>query len=325
LTALAKSPPLSAGEPPTLAVRSGVWAKWLTRALSLGLLVVVLGNLGRTDPAALRDALPDTPWFAVTFLALYFIVPLSDWAIFRILWRLPAAGLPILVGKRISNEMLFAYSGEAYFYLWARRRAGLTAAPFATIKDVNILSALTGNLLALALLYAVWLCIPSLGLDRYTAPLTASAGVMLAVPIGILVANRKLFSLTRRQVASVTAIHLARLLGGVVLSALLWSLCLPEAPLELWIALAVLRMVIGRIPFAPNAELTFAAVALLLVGKAADVASVIALTAAAVVFLHLILGGALLLWSALAGGRGAVWGSGDPGAHGRHATDIGAR
>jgi hypothetical protein len=312
VTSLAKSAPPPKSELPNLTVRSRPWVKWLTRAVSLGLFVLILGNLGRTDPAALRDALPDTPWFAATLLALYFIVPLSDWLIFRILWRLPVEGLPILVGKRISNELLFAYSGEAYFYLWARRRVGLTAAPFATIKDVNILSALTGNLLALVLLYVVWASVPGLDLDRYAAPLTASAGVMLAVPVAILLANRTLFSLTLRQAALVTGIHLARLLGGVGLSALLWSLCLPEAPMSLWCALAVLRMAVGRIPFAPNAELTFAALAVLLVGKAEDVASVIALTAAAVVFLHLLLGGALLLWSALAGGRGTVWGSGAP-------------
>jgi len=306
---------------PTLAVKGGVWAKWLARALSLGLLAVIVYKLARTRPAELRDALPDSPWFAPTLLVLYFIVPLADWVIFRFLWRLPPAGFPILVGKRIGNELLLAYSGEAYFYLWARRRAGLTPAPFATIKDVNILSALTGNVLALGLLLLVWPSIPGLELGRYAKPLAASAAVMLAVPVAILLAQRGAFSLTPRQSLLVAGVHLGRLLAGAALSALLWSLALPEQPLQMWFALAVVRMAVGRLPLTPNTELTFAALAVLLAGKVEGVAAVIALTAGAVVLMHLLIGGALALWSFLACGHGAVWGRGE----GRAAADDPAR
>ncbi|MCI1142015.1 hypothetical protein MOP88_06395 [Sphingomonas sp. WKB10] len=44
------------------------------------------------------------------------------------------------------------YSGEAYFYAWARQRAQLVAAPFGAVKDVSILSAIAGNAVTLAMI-----------------------------------------------------------------------------------------------------------------------------------------------------------------------------
>ncbi len=54
--------------------------------------------------------------------------------------------------KRISNDVVMGYSGEAYFYAWARQRAQLVAAPFGAVKDVSILSAIAGNAVTLAMI-----------------------------------------------------------------------------------------------------------------------------------------------------------------------------
>ena len=59
--------------------------------------------------------------------------------------RSALSGLIALHKKRISNEVLLGYSGEAYFYAWARQRSQMVAAPFGAVKDVSILSAIAGN------------------------------------------------------------------------------------------------------------------------------------------------------------------------------------
>jgi hypothetical protein len=56
--------------------------------------------------------------------------------------------------KRISNEVLLGYSGEAYFYAWARQRTQMVAAPFGAVKDVTILSAIAGNAITLIMMIA---------------------------------------------------------------------------------------------------------------------------------------------------------------------------
>ncbi|WP_216075134.1 hypothetical protein, partial [Acinetobacter baumannii] len=82
--------------------------------------------------------------------ALYYVGPPTfDYVIFKRLWHIPLAGLVALHKKRISNEVLFGYSGEAYFYAWARQRTQMVAAPFGAVKDVMILSAIAGNAITL--------------------------------------------------------------------------------------------------------------------------------------------------------------------------------
>jgi len=282
---------------PILVSAKGGWTRWLSRGFSVALLVVVVAQLGQASPAAIRAAMPDSPWFAPTLLALYLALPVADWIIFRRLWRLPVDGFPVLVGKRISNELLMMYSGEVYFYLWARRRTGLTTAPFGTIKDVNILSALAGNALALLLLAIAYPFVTELEMGRYANAALASAGVMLGGSMVILLASRRLFTLPLPRLAEIFAIHLARLVAGVLLCALLWHLALPDAPIGLWIALSTLRLLVGRLPLVPNKELLFAAIAAFLVGDEADVVALIGLTSTAMLLLHIVFGGAVALWA----------------------------
>jgi hypothetical protein len=305
VTAVAPTPPELVPELPQLAPRKG-WTRWLSQGISLLLLAAVLYQFRNASPAQLRDALPDTPWFFPLLLVLYLALPVADWIIFRRLWRLPLAGFPVLVGKRISNELLLMYSGELYFYLWARQRAGLAAAPFGAIKDVNILSALAGNVLALVLLVVCHPFVSALQMGRYAGAAIASAGVMLAGPVAILVLSRRLFTLTRRQLAWVFGVHLVRLVAGVLICALLWAVSMPEAPLTLWIALSTVRLLVGRLPLVPNKELLFAAVAVLLVGTDQHVGALIAVTATAMLALHLVFGALVAAWAFLVGDRIAL-------------------
>jgi hypothetical protein len=295
---------------PQLAAPKRAWTRWLSQGVSVALLAGVLFQLRHVSPTELREALPDTPLFLPALLALYLTQPLADWVIFRRLWRLPPSGFPILVGKRIANELLM-YSGEAYFYLWARRQGGLAAAPFGAIKDVNILSALIGNLLALALLLCGLPFFQGLELGAYAQTGAVSAAAMLAVSVTVFMLSRRLFTLTRDELFWVSWIHLGRLIAGVLLWALLGRLALPEAPTMLWLALSVVRLLVARLPLAPHKDLLFAGVAALLVGGQHSVVAFVAMLSLAILLLHLIFGaafacGSLLLGDSFTGRRTAA-------------------
>jgi len=297
--------PEATGLEPLETIRSR-WPLLLGGGITLLLFVGLVDQLFGSGLKGLTNALPSDPRFYVAFLALYLTLPVADYLIFRRLWGLPLSGLVPLLKKRVANEMLLGYSGEAYFYLWARRRAGLTAAPFGTIKDVNILSALVGNLIALVLVMIAWPFLRDLDMGRYAGPAIASAMLMMAGPVIVLILSRRLFTLPRPLLFWVSGVHLARTLAGVFLSGLLWHCALPGAPIGLWLVLATLRLLIGRLPLVPNKEVLFAAVAVFLMGQEKELVALIGLTTTAMLLLHLVFGGLFFLWMLTPAGRGEM-------------------
>jgi len=204
------------------------------------------------------------------------------------LWALPVAGFFILLAKRIANEVLRSYSGEVYFYLWARKRSDLTAAPFGAIKDVNILSALAANLVALLLLALTYPFMSQLHLGAYTNTSVICAAAILVMSFVILLFSRRVFTLQRTQLWWIFGIHILRLSAGVLLCALLWFIILPGPHFGFWLVLSMIRLLVGRLPFLPNKEALFAVIAVFLVGQDSAVSTLITLTATSILALHVI-------------------------------------
>jgi hypothetical protein len=245
-------------------------------------------QLGQIDAQQLQNALPQNLWFLPVLLALYFALPVADWIIFRRLWALPVSGFFILLAKRIGNEVLISYSGEVYFYLWARKRSDLTAAPFGAIKDVNILSALAANLVALLLLALTYPFVSQLNLGAYTDTSVICAAAILLMSFVILLFSRRVFTLERTQLWWIFGIHILRLSAGVLLCALLWLIMLPGPHFGFWLVLSMIRLLVGRLPFLPNKEALFAVIAVFLVGQDSAVSTLITLTATTILALHVI-------------------------------------
>jgi hypothetical protein len=273
---------------PALKPERKLWSTWLSRILSGAFLVAIVLQLGQIDAQQLQDALPQNLWFLPVLLALYFALPVADWIIFRRLWALPASGFFILLAKRIGNEVLISYSGEVYFYLWARKRSDLTAAPFGAIKDVNILSALAANLVALLLLALTYPFMSQLHLGAYTDTSVICAAAILLLSFVILLFSRRVFTLERTQLWWIFGIHILRLSAGVLLCALLWFIILPGPHFGFWLVLSMIRLLVGRLPFLPNKEALFAVIAVFLVGQDSTVSTLITLTATSILALHVI-------------------------------------
>lgn len=263
--------------------------------LSLAVIAVVVSEMGRLDLDHVLGLIPSAPGFWLVFAASYFITPASEWLIFHRLWSIPGAGFLALLRKKVYNELLLGYLGEAYFYTWARRRVSLDAAPFGAVKDVAILSAMAGNGVTVALLLVMLPMLGSnqLGLDTHM--LTLSLGILLAISIAAMIWRRRVFSLPRRELMMITRLHVLRIVLSTALSAVLWHLVLPAVPLSWWMYLATLRLLVSRLPLVPNKDLLFAGIAVVALGHERDIGALMALMAGLILTAHLLLGSVLAI------------------------------
>jgi hypothetical protein len=274
---------------PLIPAKDG-WIRLAGPAASLLILIAVAYQLRTIELQSLVNLLPFAPAFWICFIAYYLAGPLSEFVIFRRLWSLPPSGLSALLRKLVSNELLLGYSGELYFYAWARRHARIAAAPFGAIKDVTILSAVIGNLFCLLMVALAWSLLASihLGVDR--GPLILSACVVLVPSVAAMLFRRRLFTLPRQDLWFIAFIHAGRIVAMTVLAAIMWHMLLPTVALNWWLVLAAIRQLISRLPLLPNKDVAFAGLASILVGGEGQIAIAMTLMASLLLFAHLCVG-----------------------------------
>ena len=273
-----------AGYEPVKALKSR-WPMVIAGILTIAMVVGLARQLFKSGLAGLGHATPDSWLYYVAFVLLYLSPPICDYFIFRKLWRIPIDGLGALIKKRIANDVVLGYSGEAYFYAWARQRAQMVAAPFVAVKDVTILSAMAGNLMTLAMTALALPWLPPL----YVRPMLIGMGVVVAMSLPFLIFSHRVFSLKRSTLWWVFGVHMVRLAAGTLLIALAWHFALPRIAIGAWLILSATRLMVSRLPFIPNKELVFSTVAIAVLGENNDLSSVIAFTAAAILLTHVAL------------------------------------
>jgi len=276
--------------PAPLAHSDRGWTWWAGAAFSVAILVAVLWQVRSVSLTDMIALVPRTPGFWLAFLAAYFSAPLMDWLIFRRLWKIPADGFAALLRKLIGNELLLGYIGEVYFYTWARRRTGMTTAPFGAIKDVAILSALMGNVVTLAMLVlaAPLLSTMRFGIDAET--FIASIAVVLVTSSAMLLFRRKLFSLPTPELRFVSGLHLVRIGLTTGFNALAWHLVLPEVGMQWWLLLSALRLLLSRLPLLPNKDIVFAGLAVFLIGHDVQIGALMTMMASLILGTHILVG-----------------------------------
>ncbi len=257
--------------------------------LMIGLLVVQVRAIGW---ATIARVWPSSPWFYALFTASYIGPILTEIVIYHRLWHVGLSSAPFFLRKRVMNEALLGYSGEAYAVWWAKAHATGPYTPLQVVKDVNILSGIVSNLGTLALCAVTLLLADGVKLasaastSRGPALLGAMA-FLLAVTFFLLL-RPKLFSLPKRTRAFIAAMHALRLVTGVMMMMALWSIALPGHGLALWLTLAAWRNFIARLPFVPQKDLLFVNLAILALGHSGrDVAAILALVSAMTLVAHL--------------------------------------
>lgn len=297
-TAIAAAPSVDG---PAILLRAQDTVSWKRRTALLPVLFSALIGLGVVlelrgmNMAKVLAMVPRDAAFWVVFAVSYLAGPASEWVIYHRLWRLPVEGFAALLRKLVCNELLLGYLGEAYFYTWARRRAEMTAAPFGAIKDVSILSAMAGNGVTLVLLIALWPMLGSIHVGLENRAVLLSLCVVLATSMVAMAFRRRIFSLDRETLTFITGMHLGRIVATTVLSAVLWHMVLPGVPVNAWLLLATLRLLISRLPFIPNKDVVFAGVAVFTLGHETDIGALMTMMASAILLVHLLVGLALVV------------------------------
>ena len=268
--------------------RAAPWLGPLLGLAMLALLAVQLGDIGWDRVAAVW---PSSPWFYLLFVVFYLSPVAAEVAIYRRLWGVGWRDWPMFARKRVMNEALLGYSGEAYSLLWARGRPGLRHPPFAAVKDVNLLSGLVGNIATFGLLALTLLMADGARMAEAAAAASgraiAAALAVLAGVIAFVLLKPRLFSLPLRERGWITGVHVLRFCAGVLCMMALWAMALPGVAWGVWLALAAWRNFIQRLPFLPNKDLLFVNLAILtLGGTGREVAALLALTAMLTVVAH---------------------------------------
>jgi hypothetical protein len=205
------------------------------------------------------ESRPRTPWFYVAWLGLYLQLPLVEALIFRAAWGLPLrSGLLPLLQKRTLNQDVVSGLGEAFTFVWARRRLSLTDGRIAgTLKDNVIASSLASWISIVLLVLCAGNVLLEMGMAE-RAPLLlviTAAGTFLILALGVRF-RRSLFTLPPRTVLVLTAVHFGRiLLLAYLLQIVQWWVVEPAAPLRLWAVMLLVTAVVARIPFLPVRDL----------------------------------------------------------------------
>jgi hypothetical protein len=276
------------------------WPALLGGALTL-LMIVALGReLFGSGLAGLSRSLPANPLFYLVFVIYYLGPPTFDYVIFRRLWRIPLSGMIALHKKRISNEVLLGYTGEAYFYAWARQRTQMVAAPFGAVKDVTILSAIAGNaitlvMLTLALPFGIGLLTPI-----QQKAVLGSVGLIVAMSLPFMIFSKRVFSLPRGTLWWIFFVHCARIVMGSFLVAVAWHFAMPGVSVGVWLLMAAGRLLVWRLPLVPSKELAFAAIAGVVIGQDTAMSELMALIAALTLICHVALIGVFSVQALLA-------------------------
>lgn len=272
------------------------WLRWTGPILSIAIIFVVARFLGRADLASFGQLLPKSVAFWIGMALLLAIQPIADYVIFRGLWPLPlGGGLVALFRKSASNELLFGYSGELQFYLWARRNASIPGSPFGAVRDVAVLSALAGNMVTLALLLAAIAVPGPLEFGAMNAHVLWSGVFLVASSMVVMLFRHRLFAVSRGQFWRIAAIHTARSIAVTLMFGLLWAMVMPGVSLGWWLLLSAARQFVTRLPFLPNKDLVFAGLAAGMFHDVPNIAGTVAVVAGVLFAGQVVIGAALAI------------------------------
>ena len=265
-------------------------ASFVMSIVILALLAQAITRIGWRELIAVT---PTSPLYWLLFVAFYFFQPLLDWQIFRPWWKLGWRTLAMFLKRRVMNEALFSYAGDAFMMAWAATRfdiafdpkaavpklgrgdgpgADAADAPIAAIKDTAITSGLAGNLFTLLMLGLALLLGANTILDSDIDPTTVNRMIigfllLISLSLGIVFNRNKVLTLTVAANMRAFWLHMLRVSAMHFLLVATWFVALPGIGIGNWLVLGALRLVIGRMPL-PNKELLFAAVAVDLTGDA---------------------------------------------------------
>ncbi|HYW36444.1 MAG TPA: hypothetical protein VE868_13630 [Balneolaceae bacterium] len=248
------------------------WSQRFVNTAVLGWLIYQLSTIGWEK---FWQSLPTNPLFYVLFLFIFLQLPLFEVFIYRITWKFEILkSIPIFILKRVYNKDVMGYSGELYFFVWAKKTLKLRSKEiFNVIKDNNIISSVASTFLSIALL-AAFLFTGQIKIIRHIASQNRTyfiAGVILVIIIIALFIKFRhyVISMSLQMAYKIFGIQLLRMLLGQFVNLLMFYIVLPDVPLYIWFTFIAAQIIISRIPFLPSRDFIFAGLSISMAGSMA--------------------------------------------------------
>lgn len=237
-------------------------SKILQYVFITGIVAYLLYQLTEIGWHRVWQSLPVTPWFYVLFLFLYFALPVSEQFIYGTslkfsFWQ----GLPVFIQKKIYNADVLGYSGEAYFFVWARKNLEESDGYiFGVIKDNNIISSITSTLVA-AILLSIFLYVGHISIKKVfnfeSTYFYIIAATVVVVIIALIYFRNSVITMPFETASKIFGIHLLRLIFVYSVEIFQWMIVMPEVPLYIWFTYMSIKIISTRIPFIPSRDLLF--------------------------------------------------------------------
>jgi len=242
------------------------------KILQYGLLAVIIlylaYKLTHLGWGEVIGALPESPWFYLFFVLRFLALPISELAIYEIVWSQPLVRhFFVFIRKRVYNFAVMGYSGEAFLTLWARRRLALPHKKILVgVKDNNLLSAFASNAatVILILLLAATGGLQA-GLDAFPGARWLFALAFLtagALSVLVMIFRDKLMALPKGVMPRLIGVHGGRQALIILLHAAMYASALPGAPIMAWMTFIAMQLVLSRVPFLPNQDIVYLGAAL---------------------------------------------------------------
>lgn len=227
-----------------------------------GILAYLINQLTEIGWGRVWQSLPTTPWFYVLFLFLYFALPISEQFIYGTSLNFSfSEGLSVFIQKKIYNTDVLGYSGEAYFFVWARKHLEESDGYILKIiKDNNIISSITSTLVA-AILLSIFLYIGQINLREIfnfdSSYFYVFAAVVVVSIIALVYFRKYVISMPFDVASKIFGIHLLRLIFVYSVEIFQWMIVIPEIPIYIWFTYMSIKIISTRIPFLPSRDLLF--------------------------------------------------------------------
>ncbi len=237
--------------------------KWAQRLFLFAILVWLIYALTEIGWGNLWNSLPTQFAFYLLFVLMYFQLPLFEVLIYRITWTFDAVrSVPVFLLKRVYNSDLLGYSGEVYFYIWARKFLSLGDKEiFLIIKDNNIISSVASTLVAFGLLAAFlftgqirileWI------VDQHQAYFWGGLALTVLLVFVFIKFRQFVITMPLKSAYKIFNIQVFRLILLQAMNVAMYYVVIPDAPLYVWFTLISVEIILSRIPFLPNRDLIF--------------------------------------------------------------------
>jgi len=229
-------------------------------AAIIGIIIYQLFDIGWGE--VLRS-LPTAPLFYLIFAFLYITLPLAEVFIYRQVWFAKRWRMfKAFLTKRVYNDEVMGYSGEFYLFMWARNKLDKGDKEILkNIRDNNILSALSSNLVVASLL-GILTFTGILDLEELVGNVNLfyviTGAIILVIVIALFIQFRKyLFALPLKKAITVFLIYFTRFIVHNTAMVLMWAVAIPGIPIQSWLIFIAINLVVNRIPFMPSRDLVF--------------------------------------------------------------------